>query len=388
MFPPGLVEMIMFGARWRLFRLFGLPISLDLSWFLILILVTWSLAMFWFAPKLPGMEPWVWWVLGVAGAVAFFICIVLHELGHALVARTVGIPIRGITLFLFGGVAEMGAEPTSAADEFLMAIAGPLVSFVLAVVFAVLFYIGWVSHWPKWLVVFFITLAAINGMVLLFNLIPAFPLDGGRVFRALLWAATGKLRRATRWASAVGQGFAWLLIAAGVWQFMARDFFGGIWWCLIGLFLNSAARNSYQQVIVQEVLRGEPVRRFMNPEPVVVPPSTDLRHWVEDYVYRFHRKAFPVASNGHLEGFVSTQSLSAIPREEWDRHTVGEVMRHDVAAVSIPPDADALQALSRMQQLGSSRLLVTEGDHLIGIISLKDLLRFLNLKLDLEPLEK
>ncbi len=377
----------MFWARWRLFRLFGIPIGLDVSWFLILILVSWSLATGWFARELPLVRPAVLWGLGIAAAVAFFLCILLHEMGHALVARRVGIPIRGITLFLFGGVAEMEGEPPSAGSEFLMAIAGPIVSLVLAALFAILWLVGSALHWPRALVVFFDSLAVINGVVLLFNLVPAFPLDGGRVFRSLLWGATGSLRRSTRWAAAFGQGFAWLLFALAFWQLLNRDFFGGIWTGLIGLFLNNAARMSYRQVLVQEVLRGEPVRRFMTADPIVVPPSTDLRHWVEDYVYRFHRKAFPVASNGHLEGFVSTQALSAIPREEWDRHTVGEVMRHDLAAVSIPPETDALHALSRMQSLGSSRLLVTEGDHLVGIVSLKDLLRFLNLKLDLEPLD-
>jgi Zn-dependent protease/CBS domain-containing protein len=378
----------MFGTRWRLFRLFGIPIGVDASWFLILVLVSWSLATGWFGQDLPDARPGLRWALGVGAAIAFFVCILLHEMGHALVARRVGIPIRGITLFLFGGVAEMEGEPPSAGSEFLMAIAGPLVSLALAALFALLWLAGAAAHWPEWLVALCDSLAWINGIVLVFNLMPAFPLDGGRVFRSLLWGATDNLRKATRCASYLGQGFAWFLFAVALVQFFSGNVFGGIWTGLIGLFLNSAARMSYQQVLLQEVLRGEPVRRFMNPNPIVVPPTTDLRHWVEDYVYRFHRKAFPVASNGHVEGFVSTQALAQIPREEWDRHTVGEVMRRDVDAVSIPPDMDALQALGKMQRLGSSRLLVKDGDQLVGIVSLKDLLRFLNLKLDLEPPER
>ena len=155
---------------------------------------------------------------------------------------------------------------------------------------------------------------------------------------------------------------------------------------LIGLFLKHAAESGYQQVLIREALQGEPVRRFMNPEPVVVPPSLDLRHWVDDYVYRYHRKLFPVASNGHLEGVISTQALAQIPREEWPLHTIAEVMRHDLGPASISPDADALDALSRMQRTGMSRLLVTDGDRLVGIVSLKDLLRFLNQKIELEGL--
>jgi predicted transcriptional regulator len=152
------------------------------------------------------------------------------------------------------------------------------------------------------------------------------------------------------------------------------------------MFLNRAAQSSYQQVLVRQALQGEPVRRFMNPDPIVVPPPLDLRHWVEDYVYRYHHKTFPVASNGHLEGFINTDVLAHIPRTEWDRHRVTEVMRHDLQPVSIAPDADALQALGKMQSAGVTSLLVTEGDHLSGIVSLKDLLRFLDDKIELNDL--
>ena len=175
-----------------------------------------------------------------------------------------------------------------------------------------------------------------------------------------------------------------MLIAWGIVQFFSGNWLGGIWSGLIGLFLNSAAQGSYQQVLVRKALQGEHVRRFMNPQPIVVPPSLDLRHWVEDYVYHLHHKAFPVASNGHLEGFISTQSLSKVPRTEWDRHTVGEVMDHDLKKLTVSPDADALVALETMQRTGMTRLLVTEGDRLVGILSLSDLLRFLSLKMELE----
>jgi Zn-dependent protease/CBS domain-containing protein len=373
----------MFGKRWRLFRLLGIPISVDASWLVILALVAWSLAEQ-FHQRYQMLHPWNYWIMGFVTALAFFLCIVLHELGHAVVARAFGMPIRGITLFLFGGVAELEGEPASAGSEFLMAVAGPVVSLVLTVLFAALWVVGSTSGWPAEVVAVFDYLGWINGTVLVFNLVPAFPLDGGRVFRSILWGATGNLRQSTRWASLAGQGFAFVLIGLGVVQLFRGDFFGGIWMGLIGMFLNNAARSSYQQVLIREALQGEPVRLFMNPDPVVVPPSLDLRHWVEDYVYRFHRKVFPVASNGHLEGVISTKALAQYPRDEWSQHTVGEVMGHDLAAASIPPDADALQALSKMQRTGLSRLLVTDGDRLVGIVSLKDLLRFLDQKIELE----
>lgn len=370
---------MMFGTRLRLFRLLGIPISLDVSWLIILALLTWTLMEF-FREAVPDLPVPTYWVMGLGAALAFFACIVLHELGHALVARTVGIPIRGITLFLFGGVAEMEDEPPTASSEFLMAVAGPAVSAVLAAIFWLLSGLAQTAA-----VVFPLRyLAGINLAVLIFNLVPAFPLDGGRVLRSILWAALRNLRRATYWAALSGQAFAWLLISLGILNFFAGYVFNGIWLGLIGLFLNNAARGSYQQVLVRQVLRGEPVSRFMNRHPIVVPPVLDLRGWVEDYVYRYHRKMFPVASNGHVEGVISTQALARFPRAEWDKHTVAEVMRQDVGALSIAPDADALVALGRMQRTGSSRLLVTDGDRLVGMISLKDLLRFLNLKIELE----
>jgi Zn-dependent protease len=376
----------MFTARLRLLRLFGIPISVDISWLIILALITWTLAEAIFKPALPDASEGERLLLGFVTALAFFVCIVLHELGHALVARSRGIPIRGITLFLFGGVAELAAEPPSASSEFLMAIAGPLVSVFLSGVFFVLSLLAAGLGWATSIELIFRCLAWINLSLLVLNLLPAFPLDGGRVFRSILWGISGNLRRATRWAAAIGQGFAWLLIAGGVVLFYWGDVFGGIWLGLIGMFLNNAARGSYQQMVLQQALKGEPVSRFMNLQPIVVPPSLDLRSWVEDYVYRYHRKTFPVASNGHLEGYISTQALARFPRAEWDRHTVAEVMRQDLQAVTISPQTDALEALGRMQRTGASRLLVSNGTQLLGIVSLKDLLRFLNLKIELESI--
>jgi Zn-dependent protease len=374
----------MFTARIRLIRLFGFPISVDISWLIILALITWSLAEAVFRPALPDASEGDRLILGFVTALAFFLCIVLHEMGHALVARSRGIPIRGMTLFLFGGVAELAAEPPSASSEFLMAIAGPLVTVFLSGLFFVLSLLATGLGWAASIEMIFRYLALINLSLLVLNLLPAFPLDGGRVFRSILWGITGNLRRATRWATAIGQGFAWLLIACGVVEFFQGNIVGGIWLGLIGMFLNNAARASYQQVVLQQALKGEPVSRFMNLQPIVVPPSLDLRSWVEDYVYRYHRKAFPVASNGHLEGYISTQALARFPRAEWDRHTVAEVMRQDLQAVTISPQTDALEALGRMQRTGASRLLVSNGTQLLGIVSLKDLLRFLNLKIELE----
>jgi Zn-dependent protease/CBS domain-containing protein len=305
-------------------------------------------------------------------------------MGHALVARACGMRIRGITLFMLGGVAELGDEPPSPGTEFLMAVAGPVVSAALGLFFGVLALAGDALDWSRALIVIFVYLATINFLVLLFNLIPAFPLDGGRVLRSILWAALGNQRKATFWAALVGRGFAWVLIAWGIVNFFAGNWIGGIWLGLIGMFLNNAAQSSYQQVLIKQYLQGEPVRRFMTPNPIAVSPFLNLEQFVEDYVYRFHHHAYPVQSESHLQGMIVTDDLQQIPRGEWPVHTVSDVMTSDLATVSIAADADALLALEHMQRSGRSRLLVTEADRLVGILSLKDLLHFLNLKLELE----
>jgi Zn-dependent protease len=373
----------MLRTRWWLFRVSGISVNVDASWLIIVALLAWTLTTA-FRDDVAGAPSVVYWAMGLITALAFFVCILLHELGHALVARQLGIPLRGVTLFLFSGVAELEGEPESAPAEFAMAIAGPIVSAVLAGLCWLAAMAGslWVWPWPVVLVLQY--LAIINLSLLVFNVIPAFPLDGGRVLRSILWAAMGDLRRATYWASLCGRGFSWVLIGVGAVAFLGGDLLGGIWMFLIGLFLGHAASSGYQQVLVRLALQGEPVRRVMDPSPVVAPPSLDLQHWVDDYVYRSRQKAFPVAEEGQLDGLIDTAALARYPRGEWPYHTVGEAMRDDVASVTVRPDADAFQALERMQRTGTSRLLVADRGQLLGVVSRKDLLNFLALKMELE----
>lgn len=376
----------MFWTRWQLFRLLGIPIRIDASWLIILALLTWTVALQ-FQPDLPGMAPAMLWLLALLTALGFFLCIVLHELGHAVTARQLDIPINGITLFVFGGVAEMEGEPPTPLREFLMAIAGPVVTVVLAALFGSLVLMGAFFHWAISVQLVCQYLFSINILVLIFNLVPAFPLDGGRVLRSILWGASGNLRRATRGASLIGQGFAFFLIAVGLLSIFSgnRDnMVGGIWLGLIGLFLNNAARAGYTSTLLREALTGEPVSRFMTRDPIAAPPWINLREWVEDYVYRYHRKMFPVVGEERLQGVISTQVLADFPREQWSEHTIAEAMRRDLDALSITPQTDAMHALARMQSTGASRLLVVENGRLVGIVSLKDLLRFFHLKLELE----
>ncbi len=374
----------MFGKRLKIFNLLGFEVRLDLSWFFIAVFITWSLAEGLFPHYYRDLSPQAYWLMGIAGVLGLFFGIIIHEFAHSLVARHYGMPMKGITLFIFGGVAEMGDEPTSPKVEFLMAMAGPITSIILALTFTFLAF--WAQRFEASTPVFGVLryLGAINGILAGFNLLPAFPLDGGRVLRSILWAVKKDFRWATRVASQIGHTFAVILILLGFLQIVQGNFIGGIWWVLIGFFLQGAAKMSYQQLLARQVLEGEPVRRFMQANPTVVPPDLSIKQLVEDYVYTFHYKMFPVVADGKLQGFISTQQIKSIPREEWANHTVGEFSTSFSRENNISPDTDALKALDIMSRTNSSRLLVTEGDRLVGILSLKDLLQFFSLKVELE----
>jgi Zn-dependent protease len=377
---PNREEERMFTVRWRLFRVFGMPIRIDASWLIILGLVTWMLATYFFA-RVPGLGTAAAWAISLGTALAYFVCIVLHELGHALTAKARGMSIRGITLFLLGGVAELGDEPPRAADEFWMAIAGPIVSAVLAGIFWGLTFLAAASDWPALAYLFLVIMALINAAVLIFNMIPAFPLDGGRVFRSILWALRGDLRWATYYAATLGMAFGYILLAAAAYFFIfpSRYFAwdSAIWAGLIGWFVIGAARASYQHVIVREMLHGQPVATLMHQAPLPVTSTTDLRSWVKDYVRRFRRKTFPVTlPDGRLAGIITTRALAGLPRQQWSTRTVADVMRKNLRGLTITPATDAMTALMRMQRHGLRRLFVAQDGHLLGAVSVKDLLVF------------
>ncbi len=375
----------MFGRRINLFKLFGFQVRIDLSWIIIAALVTWSLAVGFFPFHYKYLAPETYWLMGVIAAIGFFLSIVVHEMFHSLVARKFDIPMKGITLFVFGGVSEMGDEPKSAKAEFWMALVGPLSSVAIALVFYGIHVLSVQGDWPQSVNGVVLYLAYINGLLAVFNFIPAFPLDGGRILRAILWGIKKNLRWATRVSSGIGYGFGILLIFFGVLQFFSGNIIGGIWSFLIGMFLQSAARMSYQQLLVRKVLEGESVRRFMKADPVVVPPSTSVRQLVEDYIYKYHFKMFPVVEGTEkLVGCITTKQVQQVPREEWNKVTVGELATQCSADNTIEPQADATKALSLMAQTGSGRLIVIEQGRMVGVITLKDMLKFLSLKMELE----
>lgn len=374
----------MFGRTYTLFKMFGFPIRIDLSWLIIVILVVWSLAGVAFPQWYPGLSSWIYLLMGIGAASGLFASILFHEVSHSLVARHYGLPMKGITLFIFGGVSEMPDEPPSAKAEFLMALAGPMSSFAIAGLCLWAASISQSAQAPREVVGVLGWLGVTNVVLGGFNLIPAFPLDGGRLLRAAIWYFKNDVLSATYVASIVGSGFGIFLIGLGVLLLLHQQALSGLWSIMIGFFLRSAAHQSYRQVVIRQALEGVTVRRFMNPEPVSVPPEESLAHLVEDYIYKYHFKMFPVVADGQLTGCVSTRQVREVPRQEWGSRTVGQVAAQCAPENTVGPDEPATRALLKMQRGQVTRLLVVEDGKLIGVLTLKDLLHFLATKLEME----
>jgi len=374
----------MFGKRIPLFKLFGFTVNVDLSWFILAVLVSWSLAKSLFPHYYKGFSNETYWWMGIAGAVGLFFSIIFHEFSHSLVARQFGLPMKGITLFIFGGVAEMESQPKSPKVEFLMAIAGPISSIFLGSLLYFIRSAGQTMGWSKPLNGVLQYLMVINFILAGFNLLPAFPLDGGRILRSILWSIKGNLRWATHVASGLGSAFGIFLIVFGFLNFITGNFIGGIWYFLIGMFIRQASQMSYSQLVMRKALAGEKIKRFMKTEPISVSPSFTVEQLVNDYFYKYHYKMFPVSNGDGLIGCVGLKQVKEMPREKWSRHVVEDLVVPCSGENAISPQTDALQALSLMNRTGNSRLMVIDEKRLLGVITLKDMLKFLSLKIDLE----
>lgn len=376
-----------FTHRFRLLSLFGFDVWLDASWLLLAALISWTMAEAVFPSVAPRLTVATYWWMAIATTIGFLFSIVFHEMSHSLVARHYGMPIRGITLFLFGGVAEMEQEPPSAKSEFLMAAAGPAASFVLSAVFFALLALAGAWRFPTAVKGTLWYLGYLNGVLALFNLIPAFPLDGGRMLRAALWYWRKNLLWATRIATGVGEVFGILLIVLGVISILTGNFIGGMWRFLIGMFLRGAASASYQEVVARTALEGVPVSHLMTAQPIAVPPDASIAAFVEDFVYRYHHRSFPVASNGILLGCVGTEQAARIERTAWATTRVEQIMARCAPEETVAPQNGAVAALTQMRRSGKSRLWVVDRSRLVGVLSLRDVMQLLSTKLELEQNE-
>ena len=377
----------MFGRGIRLMQIGGINISIDYSWLFIFALVIFLLGAFNLPALAQGFSPGWYWLAAVAVTILFFASVLAHELAHSIVARRSGLPVNNITLFFFGGVSQLEDEPHSAWDEFKIAIVGPLMSVLLSVVFfAIMFLVGTLN--ARLLVASAFFLGYINALLAVFNLLPGFPLDGGRVFRSIVWGVTGNLIRATQIASLVGQGFGWLFILGGIAGiFFIQGFtFSGIWIALIGWFLLNAARNSYQQLLLRETLNRVPVQDILNPNVEALPPDMSLEQLVREYFLRESASALPVEEDGRLIGIVSVEDVQRVPRERWADTPVRAVLQPVTDEQVLHPDDDAWDAINRMQRTERDRVLVVEPDgHVDGIVTRGAIFRWLQTHTRLQP---
>ncbi|MFP4398018.1 MAG: M50 family metallopeptidase [Desulfonatronovibrio sp.] len=373
----------MFGKSINLVKIFGFQVKVDISWIIIAVLVTWSLAVGFFPHYLEDLRPIDYWILAVFGALGLFFSVVFHEFWHSFVARKLGVSISGITLFVFGGVAEMDDDPRTPKSEFWIAVAGPLSSLFLALVFYLLFNLSMYMELTEGVSSVFMYLALINLILAIFNLIPAFPMDGGRVLRAILWHFKKDLRWATQTAANMGSIFGFLLMGLGLLNIFAGHLTGGLWYFLIGMFIRFVAQNSYRQLVIKNALQGETVKSLMN-EPVYVPGDISLQDLVENYIYRHHFKMFPVMEGDLLKGCVTTRQVGEIERENWPDITVREIARQCSLENTVDPEEDVIKVLGKMNKTGQSRMMVVKDGQLKGVISLKDIMAYISSSMELQ----
>lgn len=375
------------GRDWQVGRILGIPIKVHESWFLVFAFVTWSLASGYLPEALPGLSAWRYWTMGSVAALLLFVSVLLHELGHSYVALQYHIPIGQITLFIFGGMAQMHREPPGPRAEFLIAIAGPLVSFLLGGSLVAAVWAVDSTSGIQGLLVLGGLLGAVNLQLGLFNLIPGFPLDGGRVLRAGLWAWSGDFYRATRHASLAGQGFGLLLGLMGA-ALLASSASGampgslaanGGWIGLIGVFLFLAARSSRNQAAIRASLANVAVGEVMIRHVITVPADLTVNELVTQYFLQYGYHAFPVQENGQVVGVLTAAEVQGLPRPLWAWRRVRDIMRPWSPVLQVTPETPVILALEQMRQTGRNQLGVVQDGHLVGLLTRSALSRFLQL---------
>lgn len=355
-------------------RILGIPISLDYSWFLIFALMTWSLASSYYPAEFTGWPVLQYWIVGAATVILMFGCVLLHELAHSVVALRYKIPVKNIKLLIFGGVAQLGAEPPSAIAEFWIAIAGPLTSFALALFFSLLqplvSTVAPVLALAKYL-------AYINVTLGLFNLIPGFPLDGGRVFRAILWGTTHNLRRATLIAANLGRFIAYGFIGLGVWQMFGGNFGNGLWIAFIGWFLENAATSQIQQQTIHDLLDGHHVVDAMRRDYTSISSDVTLERLITEHILGNGQRSLMVKQDEHVTGLLTLHNVKTIPPAAWNTTTAAQVMIPVAAMKRIRPEAELADALGEMDRDGVNQLPVMTGDQIQGMLGRDDVISFL-----------
>lgn len=372
----------MMMRRFEIFRIFGFPIRIDLSWLFILFLVTYSLAAGFFPANRPGLPQTAYWAMGFVAAIGLFLSILFHELSHSLVARHYKIKIDGITLFIFGGVAEMREESDSPKVEFLVAVMGPIASIILSALFFWFSRVAEAQEMNRGLVLILYYLGFMNAILAIFNLVPAFPLDGGRIFRSVLWAIKKDYFWATRIAALIGQGFGWVLVGLGIVSFFRGSAIGGIWYVLIGFFLKRASQMSLQVVKIQGELQRIAVGEVTDSNFIQFSPRDRMVDVLAMLENRTLHTQYPVLAGTQLVGFLSLVGLNALKKPGWEFREVGEFLESDIKRVSIRDTATAWEAFQKMRQGAMSLLFVVDAHgKMVGWITMERLLNRLNFSL-------
>lgn len=370
----------MFGSSVRLFRVAGIDIRVDASWLVIFALVTWSLAVGYFPAVVPGLTAASAWILGIVAALLFFGSVLLHELSHSLVAKSRGLGVHSITLFIFGGVSSLTSEPARPATEFLVALVGPLTSLAIG---GLALLAAAVLPLPTGVGAMLDYLGLINGLLGLFNLIPGFPLDGGRVLRSLVWQATGNLVRSTRIAAWGGRIVAFLFLLWGLFRVFNGDLIGGIWIAAIGWFLETAASGSVHQLAVDRAMQGIRVRDVFRPGAMAVRPDESVGDAIRWTLLPYNLQTVPVADSRVL-GILSADAVGRVPQELRDRTPVSQVMTRPEHLVTVGPNDALSDAFGRLSEANAEEALVIEDGRLVGLLTRADVMRALRIREELD----
>jgi Zn-dependent protease/CBS domain-containing protein len=332
-----------------------------------------SLASGFFPSEYPNWETSTYWIIGVITTLLFFGSVLLHELGHSVIALNQGVPVINITLFIFGGVAQIGREPESPGTEFKIAISGPLTSLLLAGIFSL---IGRIFIFIPTISAVTLYLSRINLILAVFNTIPGFPLDGGRVLRAFFWKVGGSFRAATTWASYIGQGIAILFLGYGIYQMFTGNILNGLWLVFIGWFMINAANEGHKQVMVRETLTNITANHLMTQDCPKVSGEISIADLIEDYVIEDGNRCFFIIEDGHIEGMLTLHNIKKVKQEEWNTLPVNKVMTPLEDLITAPPDENAWTLLRRMDEADVNQIPVIESGQMIGLVTRKILLHY------------
>ena len=365
-------------GTFRIGNIAGIDIDIHVSWIIILVLLTVSLATGWFPQLYPGWSTATYWLIAFLSSLLLFVSVLLHELAHSLVARRRGLPVKSITLFIFGGVSNIEREPQSPGVEFQIAFVGPLTSLVIGAICFLLQVPLRGSNSPLEGILFY--LAVTNILLGVFNLIPGFPLDGGRVLRSIVWRLTGNLRQATRVATLTGQVIAYLFILLGIWIFFVGDILDGIWLGFIGWFLLSAAQSANAQGMLTSVLRGVTVGEVMNPKPATVPADISLQQLVDAYFLPGGLRYALVMQTDRLLGLITLGDIRHIPREQWGQVPVSTAMIPLSRLHVVTPQQSLSDVLSLMAGRDVNQLPVVENGALVGILSRDAIVHYMEVR--------